>query len=258
MLITTLLTVAAMAQDPGSPWDSPGHGSAPDALGVRTALAVAPQTEGTRYAFSTLTADAPWFSARINPDALVSTRVRVSAVRMGVAAEGRSDLAPGNVQVEQWFGWRHGDRIRLSHGVYVGGYGPLGGQLSTVFVHTNELASSAGGYTGYHLYADAPRVDLAVDLSVGLGVGPIELVELGGTQLSVHGFFELRDDLPLVAGVVLTPWVSHVQLGARWRPTEHLDAGLGVNVPALGVMGPQPVVSEVFLLQPMFDLQITL
>lgn len=256
MIITTLLTVAALAQDNASAWDSPGRGSAPDVLSVRTSVAVAPQTEGTRYAFTSLTADAPWFPARINPDALVATRVRASAVGVGVAAEGRTDLGRGNVQVEQWFGWQHGDRIRLSHGVYVGGYFPAGSESTAVFVHTNEVAASAGGYTGYHLYADTPRMDLAVDLSLGLGVGPIALGELGGTQLSVHAFYELREDLPLVAGAVLTPWVSHVQLGARWRPNDHVDAGLGVNVPALGVMGPQPVASEVFLLQPMFDVQI--
>jgi len=141
--------------------------------------------------------------------------------------------------------------------VYVGGSFPSGSQSTAVFVHLNETAGSAGGYTGYHLYVDAPRRDVAVDLSGGLGRGPSTFVELGGTQLSVHGFFDLRDDLALVAGVVRTPWVSHVQLGARFRPTDHVDAGVGVDIPVLGGMGPQPVRSELVMFQPMLDVRVT-
>ncbi len=257
MLFPTLLAAAALAQDTTSHWDSPGRGSAPDDFAVRTSLAVAPQTEGTHYTFTTLTADALWFPERINPNALLATRVRASGVRMGVAAEGRSDLDLGNLQVEQWFGWQHGDGIRLTHGVYVGGHFPMGDGSSAVFVYPNEVASSFGGYTGYHLYADVGRTSLALDLSLGLGAGPIQFQVLGQVQFSAHGFYELREDLPLVAGLVLTPWVSHAQVGARFRPSDHVDMGVGLNIPVLGVLGPQPVYDEVFLIQPMLDLQVT-
>jgi len=146
---------------------------------------------------------------------------------------------------------------RWTHGVYVGGWFPTAAESRAVFVHQSESAASFGVYTGMHHYRDGQRLDIAVDASFGLGEGPISILQVGGTQLSVHAFLGLRDELPLVAGVILTPWVSQVQLGARYRFRDQLDAGLGLNVPVLGVMGPQPDPGNTWLLQPMFDLRVT-
>jgi len=111
MFLTTLCALPVLAQVlelplPSTPetWVATGRSGTPTARTVRVSQAVAPQPQGTTYCFTTLAADAPWFSRRINPSAVVATRVRMSGMFRGVAAEGRTDLALGNVQVEQWFG----------------------------------------------------------------------------------------------------------------------------------------------------------
>ena len=239
-------------------WAAPSRSGAPQALGVRTAEAVAPWTEGTSYSFTTLSADAPWFSKRLPPHLVVATRVKLAAVAAVTPAEDRGYVSPGNLQVEQWIGFTVGDRVRMTHAFFTGAFFPMGGSRATtaVFVHPNETMLSAGAYTGYYGYADLGRLDVAIEASVGLGQGPYVLLDLAQTHLSAHAFYEVIDGLPLVAGVVVTPWMSHVQLGARFRPAEHVDAGLSVNIPVRGGRGPDPESGDLQLIQPMVDLRV--
>ncbi len=265
-LLLCAIASMALAQEADLPvnvedsanWSTPGRGVAPEQLSVRVSESVAPWTQGTAYSFTTLTADLPWFRKHIRDGVVVATRVRMSGVAQVTATEDRTHLAPGNLQVEQWVSFEHDASVRWTHGFFLGAWVPIAGDYTTtsLFVHGAETAQSAGVYTGYQGYLDTDRFDLAIEVSAGLGTGPVSMLQLGETHASIHGFYEVLDGLPLMAGLVVTDWLGHVQVGTRWRPNERFDLGVGVNIPVVGLLGPTPDPDAMVLIQPMGDLRV--
>jgi hypothetical protein len=127
-----------------------------------------------------------------------------------------------------------------------------GARTAAYFIHPGETVSGGGTATGCDLYLSWGRHALASALNVGLSVSPENLA----LQLhaSLHGFYELRPRLPLVYGGIATPYGNHIQLGARFRPTDRIDGGLAVNVP-VGRWILDGFEDQVWI-QPTFDLRV--